>query len=235
MNLSLEELFKNSYCLTISEEKYKQFAERLRKALGNETPVPKKILGIKSSEINLKKTFGQSFDREDVASMKSIFVTAEHYFLVRMAKEIDLPFVTIFEDDAVPHKKLAEKFSYYLSNLPDDLDCLRLGYTRTIDRFQKEKPISIDERFMQRNVFGSHSYVVFKKYYDAFLKKDDPTLIIDDARINPISGGKIYLTKEPLFIQYDLAGSKDKIHGIKGNSYYDRFSNEIDPSNYIQV
>ena len=229
MNISIDSLFANSWCLTISNEKYRNFIRRLKAAARTELVLPRPLYGIKSSKESIQQIFG----KKAIPDIRCLFVTAEHYFLVRMAKELKLPFVAIFEDDASPHKMLLEKLNYYLTDIPEDLDCLRLGYSRTIDRFAKEKAISIDSRFMQRNVYGSHSYIVFSKYYDSFLAIDDPLCLIDDLRINPYSGHKIFLTKEPLFIQWDSLEDKEKIHAVKEKWYYDRYSSEIVPSNYI--
>lgn len=229
MKLSINDLFKYSYCLTISINKYKRFINRLSTAIGNNYCFPKPIYGIKSSKENIKKIFGE----KSISDFRCVLVTAEHYFLVRMAKEMNLPFITIFEDDASPHKQLLTKIDYYIENIPDDLDCLRFGYSRVIDRFIKEKPIVIDKRYIQRNVYGSHAYIIFSKYYDAFLENSDPLCIIDDIRLNPYSKHKIYLTKEPLFIQYDSLIDNEKIHAAKEVWYYNKYSNEIHLNDFI--
>ena len=55
--------------------------------------------------------------------------TYSHFELVKMAKALDLPFITIFEDDAYPMFGAMEKMDKWFQDteIPDDIDILMLG------------------------------------------------------------------------------------------------------------
>ena len=45
-----------------------------------------------------------------------------------MAKDRDLPFITIFEDDAYPRSNVMDDLEVVLSSIPSDCKVLLLGY-----------------------------------------------------------------------------------------------------------
>ena len=47
-----------------------------------------------------------------------------------MAKAMNLPFISIFEDDAYPCDKVEEKLKDALEHIPNDADCVVLGYNK---------------------------------------------------------------------------------------------------------
>ena len=51
-----------------------------------------------------------------------------HASLVRLAQSLNLPFICIFEDDAYPSKNIINDLTSVLTDLPDDIDVLRLGW-----------------------------------------------------------------------------------------------------------
>lgn len=52
---------------------------------------------------------------------------SSHLMIVSMAKTMQLPFVCIFEDDAVGCINCKNKLEQVLNNIPEDTDVLMLG------------------------------------------------------------------------------------------------------------
>ena len=143
----------------------------------------------------------------NLSKMHSICNNASHFAIVQHALLLDLPFVTIFEDDAVPIENCIEKFSEFCSNIPDDTDILRLGYLKNYSQTNDPKyipPKIVLEHFVIENYLGSHAYIIFKKHYRTFLEtnKDQPKC--DYNLINPSSDKVVYAFKESLFNQINI-------------------------------
>lgn len=64
--------------------------------------------------------------------------TYSHFEVVKMAKALDLPFITIYEDDAYPMIGAKEKMDKWLQDteIPDDTDILMFGNLAYIYDFQ---------------------------------------------------------------------------------------------------
>ena len=92
---------------------------------------------------------------------------------------------------------------YYLTDIPDDIDVLKLGWTRTKNK-RLEK---ITDRLDRRITYGAHSYIVFNKYYDAYLHRFNKRPNADDYVINSWCYN-IYTTNKCLFIQLNSENTK---------------------------
>ena len=125
-----------------------------------------------------------------------------------MAKYLNWDFITIFEDDAIPVKNAKELMKIYCTDIPDDADILKLGYTSERHR---QKMLYRDEKFVSINQKGSHAYIVFKKEYDRFLSDSIINPRADIMRFNPHPGVNSYSCIVPLFLQKDIEG-EDHIH-----------------------
>ena len=117
---------------------------------------------------------------------------------------LDLPFICIFEDDAYPCKDLTNKLQTVLDNVPEDCDLLKLGI---LDCFNKNNGNIVVNEFLEKNecTYGSHAYVVFKRYYDKYFKNIFKDPVADCLAMNDKTSN-IYNTIKPLFIQYNQNG-----------------------------
>ena len=117
--------------------------------------------------------------------------SVSQYSLVRMAKETDMPFLVVFEDDAVPSDDAAQALTRAFNLRKPDCLCLTLGWNYDSD------PEAGDEMAKKRKVYGSHAYVLFgQEAYDAYLRKwpenggaDIVISRMDGARMN---GEKVF-------------------------------------------
>ena len=100
-----------------------------------------------------------------------------------------------------------------LDALPDDVDLLKLGHLGSLNT-----PTNIDNNFEYAKTYGSHAYVVFKKYYDRYIEMSKKDLHIDRSSMNKNQEYKVYSTKKILFMQRDN-GFSDVLHDNK--MYYD--------------
>lgn len=90
------------------------------------------------------------------------------YSLVRYAKETGMPFLVVFEDDAVPSDTAKDDIVKAFDTRPDDCLCLSLGWTYS-DPPQKD---DIARRSDCNICYGSHAYVLFgDRAYDAYMEQ----------------------------------------------------------------
>lgn len=218
---------RNSFVVTIDSERFNAFRSEFLSANFQEELLPKKFIGYEIVDEYLTNEFKPIFDlqfskvrgylEQELRKFYRIFNNASHFAIVQHAKLNDLPFVTIFEDDAVPVKDCIEKLNAYCSYVPDDTDVLRLGYTiphRKLLRGEYVPPEPDENGFIQSRFFGSHAYIVFKKYYQQFLESNKYQPHCDIDKINPGPDKVVYALKEPLFVQYNLL-DRPVIHSYK--------------------
>lgn len=87
------------------------------------------------------------------------------YSLVRHALEAKLPFLVVFEDDAVPCDDAGAKLEAAFGNRAEDTLCLSLGWSYDSD------PDLGDDRGAKRRVYGSQAYALFgEKAYLAYME-----------------------------------------------------------------
>ena len=106
-----------------------------------------------------------------------------------------------------------------LSHIPDDADIVKLGH---LGKLSASK--NIDSRFESALSYGSHAYIVFKKYYSKYIEATKKDLVIDKSAMN---SGKSYSTKHMLFMQ--AIGKYDDV--IHDNSW---FSSKLERQGYTK-
>jgi hypothetical protein len=136
-------------------------------------------------------------------------INKAHKQIVRWAKENDLPFVTVAEDDLLFFDKGA--YEYYLNNEPKEYDLYLSGI------FLGE----IDENNETKKFTGLSLYRVKNNYYNTFLQAEENEHL--DIALS-YQGGKFivcnpftvrqhngYSTNEKRFLNYDFMFSQRKI------------------------
>lgn len=118
------------------------------------------------------------------------------YSIVRYALEAKMPFVVIFEDDAVPCDNAAEGLVKAFENRKDGTLCLSLGWTYSSD--------GKEDRGDNRRVYGSHAYALFgEKAYLAYMKAWEKNGYADIV-LGLCEGSK--MNEENLFAQHSPDG-----------------------------
>lgn len=86
--------------------------------------------------------------------------TLSHFCIVNMAQTLELPYVTIFEDDAVPTKNCGRLLGDFLqeSELPDDADIIIWGNLEFIHKYQY---------YCNNVVFNNHYAMIRHKIWGA--------------------------------------------------------------------
>ena len=226
MKLSFEEIMKGSFVVTIDNERFNVFQKVFSE---NNIPLklfPKRLIGYEISDNYLIDSFKIISDlqfseirgllEKNLNLIHAICNNASHFAIVQYAMLFNLPFVTIFEDDAVPVKDCIEKLNDYCSNVPDDTDILRLGYLQTDEIYERNyvPPKIINEHFIVQRFPGSHAYIVFKKFFKRFLEINKYEPRCDYSKINPTSDKVVYALKESLFKQRNIL-NRPVIHSWK--------------------
>lgn len=215
MTLNTEEILNNSFVVTIDGERvavfYKWFEEQgLR--------LPEKFIGYELTRDYLLKQFQflrqlQKFNapkvvERNVRLFRAISNNVSHWSIVQLAKHANLPFVTIFEDDAKPVGNLRKRMDELCSDIPDETDVLRLGYTKHIKRLTDYRRVNLSvphsDNLIIENLSGSHAYIVFQRYYDRFITENKIQPRCDFIKINPTLDKTVFALKESLFNQVNL-------------------------------
>lgn len=184
MKLTVEDLLKHSFVITIDKERYSLF-KRIFKAHGMGKPCPKKFQGVtiwyNSPQYNC---------------------SLSHAAAIEKAKKLDWPYVCIFEDDAYPVTGIKDELEKYLSDIPDDCAVLVLGSIFC------HSSLGLQGDFLKGiRTYGGHSYILFRDYYDKYLEllkkfpEGDGPLYKNDDSIIPL--GQFYGTGSNLFIQHN--------------------------------
>lgn len=126
--------------------------------------------------------------------------------MILKAKELNWPYVGVFEDDAYPVTNVLQELEYYLSDIPDDCACLLLGDTKTM------KSRIFSDKFLNRiSSCGAQSYILFQEYYDKYLQffsyGNDADYCFIREKDDIIPKDRFYLTRKILFIQYNTMKS----------------------------
>lgn len=198
MNITLDNLMKNSYVISINDITLARF-NYVFSCAGFKI-LPKLMHGFKFNQ----KQF------EDDLCMKSIFHNAKnakfgvigcgisHACLVKHAYLNDIDYICIFEDDAYPCNKIIEKMPIFLTNIPGDCDILKLGWSRVY-----KGKIDISKKYScEAKSWGTFAYIIFKKYYQSYFNQFEKSYISDHTVMNN-NAVKIYHTSEQLFTFYN--------------------------------
>ena len=160
MNFTIDDMFRHSFVMAKDEKEYDRFCSRM-KAQGFDM-MPRVFYG----------NFPKCLVGDKGYRSKFVLCSLAHFFLVRMAKTLDLPHITIFESDAYPMKECKEKLRIFLEGgVPDDSDELVFGnlhFIRNYNRFLKDAGNKFGR--IKCNLWGAHSVVVFRKAYDQWLR-----------------------------------------------------------------
>ena len=209
MNLTEEQIFEHAFVVSVEDKRLEAFRKQF--ALAGFKKIPEHWHGA-----FINKSLFAGFENKPTNMLhykyvKSLCNGFSHYFLVVMAKYMDWPFVTIFEDDAVPIEDIHEKIKFYCSDIPDNVDIFKLGYLR---ERTNSKILYEDDKFIGINQMGSHAYIVFKKNYDRFIAETVMCPRADFFRFNMHDGMNSYSPKISLFKQVNVPGT-DIIHSFK--------------------
>ena len=121
MTIDIKTLLTNSFVISIDNNRLNRFY-RIFSHYNLNTPMPKHYYGFNVKSLicnnNIKKKWPDS----------AIKGSLSHASLVRLAQSLNLPFICIFEDDAYPSKNIINDLTSVLTDLPDDIDVLRLGW-----------------------------------------------------------------------------------------------------------
>lgn len=138
-----------------------------------------------------------------------------------------MPFVVVFEDDVVPHKYIQKLLQWYLTNIPDNVGLIKLGWSKI--PIKSPRPKIVSEKFNISKTRGGHAYIVFREYYEKLIN----TLEQEDILIDMKSFAYKMTTNHNLFVQYNgddtskisITGSCQTSevlmrHGIDPNDYF---------------
>lgn len=110
--IDLDSLLKNSFVISISQDKFRTFSTIFRK---------RGLPGVR---------LFRGFDDADMTGKKKCGIS--HAAIVKMAQSLDLPYVCVFEDDAYPRIDAAEMLADELRRVDDGTDVLILGWCNNI-------------------------------------------------------------------------------------------------------
>lgn len=178
--LTTKKLLKHSFVISIDDKRLELF-NKLFKA-HNLLPLPQKVEGV--------------HDKKNKPQMNCYL---SHRSILLKAKELDLPFVCIFEDDAYPCNNIVRELDECLKNIPDDCDVIVIGHSGML------RGNSLNETFLKNiKCYGSHAYIVFNKAFDSYLRflnkyKYADVFQFDDKDVNK---SRYLATKKVMFIQF---------------------------------
>lgn len=147
-----------------------------------------------------------------------------HYSLISLAYSLQLPFICIFENDAIPCKNCIDILSNALHALPDDIDVLKLGWTA-----MRNQPEALNDLFLANAcTWGAHAYVIFNKYYQKALHIYSNDAGCDGLVLNNFKDSNILTTRKNLFIQFDVKQYKNTLHGNRKLEYLNKLNVKVD-------
>ena len=232
MKIDINDLLKNSFVISIDNSRIelmnKIFLRHLLKC-------PKVFNGF--SNKSSQNLFAKYNVEKRIQKAGAYNCSLSHAAVIKMAKCLQLPFVCIFEDDAYPCNDIMQQFKIYLSNIPDDAQCIILGWSR-----KPNKTINYNAFFDKviGDINGSHSYIIMASGYDNYLQTYVKDQYIPADCILPIMTQHkyTYCSKKCMFIQINLKKSMNNHlgyiypndNGIQNNSNippptFDKISN----------
>ncbi len=198
MNIeNIDDVFKNSYVLNMDDRRYYMLCNRLLRQ--HIYAAPRKMRGCSIRKSSSTNFWGRMLDEANKSLIKVISTTIGHFVIVQAAKALDLPYVLIFEDDAVPIDGMAQKLAERLAAAPEDANILYLGWVRYY-------PVNIEGTYTANPYWrrlsknpgsfsGSHAYIVFNKAYDKWIDafntqefvSDRTQFFVDNSYISDIN------------------------------------------------
>jgi len=171
MNIeNIDDVFKNSYVLSIDDRRYYMLCNRLLRQHIYATPRKMRGCSIKNSS----SVWGRMLNEINHKILpKIISAMVGHFTIVQAAKALNLPYVLVFEDDAVPVDGMAQKLAERLAAAPEDANILYLGWVRyypgNIDKKYTVNPYWRKLSGNPGNFSGAQAYIVFNKAYDKWI------------------------------------------------------------------
>ena len=186
--LKLENVIENSFVISINSKRLKFFYDNWKINLPG---LPKHFEGLQLAK---NKQFNENVKCSNIIKTH-ISCMSTQLMIITMAKALQLPFVCIFEDDAIGCINIKIKFEDLLSNIPKDADIILFGNSKTFD------VTTIFDKYITSNKsYGAHSYIVFQKNYDYFINKMSENTAIGLCEY----GRKVFIAKDILFCQYSI-------------------------------
>jgi glycosyl transferase family 25 len=101
--------------------------------------------------------------------------TLSHMTAVRNGRDLGMPNVLIFEDDAFFDQEFLVKFNQYIAQLPADWDMLFLG------GYHFDDPIPVSANIVKATLtLTTHAYAINHTIYDEFIALNaDPPAVVD--------------------------------------------------------
>lgn len=199
MNITFEDLAKNSFVISLDNDRLAKFYSIFRSIGWPSDSLPEHVKGVLLIG-DVPKEFGCSM---------------AHAKVLKLAKERDLPFCLIFEDDAYPRIDFKEHIEKALADLPEDANGCMLGFIGTNNNdYLSNNNITFPIYRCGTSFYGSHAYIIFKDRYDSTINLMRGSLHSDIA-LNRILG--MYIVRDPIFIQHI---NKDGMHFHKPGYIY---------------
>lgn len=181
--VTLNTFVENSFVISIDTERHKLFQKFF--SMNGFEDFPKLHVGHQDKNLSSTKNCQLS-----------------HLEIIRMAKETNLPFVVIFEDDAYPCNGIKQQLEDILRRVPQDANVILLGYSSCSERQKASMRSKSLCKIIDGTVSGAHAYILFEQAYDKYIKffETNTSMPADNGiffALNPT-----YVAREPLFIQY---------------------------------
>lgn len=198
MTLGVDEMLARSFVISINDDRLQAFRRRFSRA--GLTPMPAVFRGFEYRN-------GVYKDARVIKLGDPCNVRLSNLALVKTAQAMDWPYICIFEDDALPRVDAREALHEELAQLPDDIDLLKFGWLRAIgwkngNGLQKARTI------------GSHSYIVFKRYYDQFQAHATRTFQTDGIAMSDPKRN-VFCARRLIFVQDDRQIGSGSVHGTQ--------------------
>lgn len=145
MNISPYEFWKHALCISIDEKRAATYKKVVRYSFGIVPPIYE---GFKNS--NLSGAYNCELS---------------HVSVIKMAKLMKWPFVTILEDDIFPRNDAHVYLRGLLRSIPDDAKMIPWGYLGTYGVKEYNDLFDIP----MGRINGTHFYTVFESGYDMYL------------------------------------------------------------------
>lgn len=190
MKIELDALMENSFVITVHEDRFQNFYTTF---VNNGLMSPRKFIGYTIPN--------GTYHSAGWVKKTNVFNCAfSHISIIKMADCLNWPYICIFEDDAYPCPNITSVLPEYLRDIPDDIDMLKIGYLNIMDRYKLES--YNDLYYSHAKTWGSHAYIIFRKYYKVYNELFKSNQVPDHLVMNN-NDYKILTTKKKLFTQYN--------------------------------
>lgn len=175
--MTASEILQNAFVITSGGVRLEQF----RRALSAVGIDPDVVRGWQACEIPSDGSMG---------------CAVAHYSLVRYAEAAGLPWLVVFEDDAVPCDDAAEALVRAFETRTPDTLCLRLGWSYDSD------PDAGPDAAAHRRVYGAHAYALFgaqayRTFMDAWAKNGIADIVIERMAGARMNGENLFAQHTP--------------------------------------